>query len=64
MNLPQRISVLEKLGELLISDDKEWLEARQRAAQENGWFIQEFQEHALRHIALEWLQKEKQTQHL
>lgn len=61
MNLPQRISILEKLGELLISDEKDWQEARQRAAQENGWFIQEFQEHALRHIAQQWLQKENLT---
>lgn len=58
MNLPQRISILEKLGELLISDDKGWQEARQRAALENGWFIPEFQEHALSHITRQWLQKE------
>lgn len=61
MNLPQRISILEKLGELLISDDKGWLEARQRATQENGWFISEFQEHTLQHISKKWLQKESLT---
>jgi hypothetical protein len=61
MNLPQRISILEKLGELLISDEKEWGEVRQRASQENGWFIPEFMEHALHHIARQWLQKERLT---
>ena len=61
MNLPQRISILGKLGKLILSDEKSWLEAQQRAVQENAWFIPEFQDQAMKHIAHEWLQEEALT---
>lgn len=58
MNLPQRISLLGRLGEYLLSESPDWEAACQKAEQENGWFTREFIDHAVRHIATEWLQPE------
>ncbi len=57
MNLPQRISLLEKLGIYMRSQDSEWLEAKKRASLENGWFIPPFIENAIEQIAEHWLQR-------
>ena len=58
MNLPYRIDLLVKLGEYILSDDKQWLEAKEKAGWENGWFIPEFIEQSARTIAHSFLQKD------
>ena len=57
MNLPQRISLLEKLGTYMRSQDSDWLEAQKRASLENGWFVPPFIENACSKIAENWLQQ-------
>jgi hypothetical protein len=61
MNLPQRISILGKLGEHLLSQEKSWLEAQEKSGLENGWFIPPFQQYAFAHIARHWLQEDVLT---
>ncbi len=59
MTVEHRISLLKKLGEYILSDDEQWKIARERAHYENGWFIPEFIDFQLRHIAHEYLLEEK-----
>ena len=42
MNLQQRIDLLEKLREYILSDNDTWLGINEKAHRENGWFIPEF----------------------
>jgi hypothetical protein len=42
MHLQQRIVLLGRLGEYMLSDDEEWRTARRKAEEENGWFLSEF----------------------
>jgi hypothetical protein len=58
MNLQQRIDLLSRLGEYIQSDNNEWLQAKEKASRENGWFIPEFIELSVRNIAMAFLQKE------
>jgi hypothetical protein len=58
MILQQRIDCLGKLGKYMLSDDIGWKEARQKASYENGWFIPEFIELAVKNIAENFLKKE------
>jgi hypothetical protein len=55
MNLPQRISLLTRLGEYLLDNGPDWKEAKQRAEQQNAWFTQAFVDRAVTHIARQWL---------
>lgn len=55
MNLPQRISLLVRLGEYLLANEAGWQETKQKAEQHNGWFTQPFIDHAAHHIARNWL---------
>lgn len=55
MNLPQRISLLEKLGNYMRSQDTDWLDAKKRASLENGWFVPSFIDSAINQIAENWL---------
>ncbi|MDR3714037.1 MAG: acyl-CoA reductase [Puia sp.] len=59
MHLHQRINLLAELGGYLLSDDPDWRLARDKAHRQNGWFIPEFIDRAVRNIALEFLQKDK-----
>lgn len=61
MNLPQRISILGKLGEHLLSQEKSWLDTQEKASLENGWFIPPFQQYAFTHIARHWLEEDVLT---
>lgn len=56
MNLDQRIEILVKLGEYLLSDDTAWQEAKTQAGIENGWFIPQFVDSAAEGIAHGFLQ--------
>lgn len=62
MNLPYRIELLERLGEYISGNSESWLEAQEKAAIENGWFIPEFIEKATRAIAGAYLQKDGLTE--
>ena len=42
MILEQRIGLLEKLGKYILSEEPEWLQAKESAYRENPWFIPEF----------------------
>ncbi len=59
MNLEQRIEALAELGKYMASEEPAWLSAQQRAHAENGWFIPEFIQLAIRQIADNYLQKDK-----
>ena len=57
MNLQQRIFLLVRLGEYILSDKPLWQKTKKRASQENVWFIPEFIELAASNIAGSFLQK-------
>lgn len=57
MNLQYRIDLCSRLGEYILSDHAAWLEAKERAAYENGWFIPPFTNKATRAIAGSFLQR-------
>ncbi len=59
MNLQNRIQLLQRLGEYLSDNGKDWEVVKKRAAVQNGWFIPEFIELAVKNITGEFLQKEK-----
>ena len=59
MNVEQRVVLMEKLGQFIISDDAEWWEIKQKAAYENPWFIPEFINYQLYHIASGYLDRQK-----
>jgi len=58
MNLQYRIELLSRLGEYMLSEEEEWLQAKERAFQENNWFIPEFIDLAVRRIAHNFLRKD------
>ena len=58
MNLPQRIDLLVRLGQYIRSTEESWLEAKEKAGHENGWFIPEFIDKAINSIVSSFLQKE------
>lgn len=58
MNLQYRIDLLTRLGEYILSDDHDWLAAKEKSGYENGWFIPEFVELATKNIAHSFLQKD------
>ncbi|WEK38046.1 MAG: acyl-CoA reductase [Candidatus Pseudobacter hemicellulosilyticus] len=61
MTLEQRLDLLERLGQYLLSDNEEWLSVKQRAHRENAWFTPAFIELATTRIAEAFLQKELLT---
>ena len=44
MNLQERIDLLSRLGEYMLSETESWQEAKEKAARQNNWFIPEFVE--------------------
>jgi Acyl-CoA reductase (LuxC) len=58
MNLKQRISILTRLGNYMLSGDPQWQLAKEKASRENGWFIPEFVELAARNIAENFLKQD------
>lgn len=59
MNLEQRIVLLAKLGEYIVSDDVQWAAVKEKAAYENPWFIPEFLNYQLEHFATGFLAPQK-----
>ncbi|MBI5856900.1 MAG: acyl-CoA reductase [Sphingobacteriales bacterium] len=58
MKLQQRIDLLSRLGEYILSDSDKWKQAKEKAEHENAWFIPEFTELAVHNIGQRFLQKE------
>lgn len=59
MNLQNRIALMHRLGQYLLSESEEWMAARQKASRENGWFIPEFLDLAIKNIAGSFLDKQE-----
>ncbi|HEX4876204.1 MAG TPA: acyl-CoA reductase [Chitinophagaceae bacterium] len=59
MNLQNRIAWMHRLGNYMLADSEEWLAAREKAARENGWFIPEFLDLAVKNIAGSFLDKQE-----
>jgi hypothetical protein len=62
MILKHRIDLLSRLGGYMLSDETLWIEAKQKAYLENGWFIPEFVELAIENIAENFLKNNKLTE--
>ncbi len=62
MNLQQRIYLLSRLGDYILSNPPDWRQVVERAGHENGWFIPEFVDSAAQNIAKSFLNSEKLTQ--
>ncbi|MCX8019325.1 MAG: acyl-CoA reductase [Chitinophagaceae bacterium] len=58
MILEERISLLEKLGRYIQQNPPAWKQAKQKASEENPWFIPEFIDIAVHHLTTRFLQKE------
>lgn len=59
MNLAERIDVMVRLGKYIHSEDIDWLIIKQKAFDENGWFIPRFINLSVKNIVTEFLQKDK-----
>jgi len=59
MNLQKRIDILQRLQKYLSTNDDEWQNIKLKAAAQNGWFIPEFIDIAVKNICEFFLQKEK-----
>jgi hypothetical protein len=59
MFLQQRIELMVRLGKYLGSDDPTWAEAKTKAGHQNGWFTEEFVDHAASQVANAYLDREK-----
>jgi hypothetical protein len=58
MNLQDRIDILLRLREYIVADEEEWKHVKQRAFNENSWFLPEFIDVATRNIANHFLEKD------
>lgn len=58
-SLNSRIDLLDRLGKYMISDDEQWLEAKDIAISRNSWFTPESIDMAVNNITDNFLQKEK-----
>lgn len=59
MILQERIGLLSRLGQYILSNTPEWQEAKERAYRENQWFVPEFIEKASQQIAGQFLDEKK-----
>jgi hypothetical protein len=59
MNLERRLNLLSNLAEYLSKPDAAWLEVKEKVANENPWFIPEFIDFQVSHIANEYLNDAK-----
>lgn len=55
MNLEQRVFLLKQLGKYLMSNDEKWEQVKEKAYNENPWFIPQFTDYQLNHMAREFL---------
>lgn len=57
-----RIELLVRLGKYILSDDKNWADAKHRASLSNPWFTPPFVDLAVKNIAEQFLSKQKLEQ--
>lgn len=55
MDLQQRINLMVQLGKFMLSDDAEWLEAKDKAVRLNAWFTEDFVNLSVTNIANQFL---------
>jgi len=58
MNLQMRFNLLTRLGAFMLSDDKDWIQAKEKASRQNSWFTPGFIDLAIANISNHFLQKE------
>jgi hypothetical protein len=58
MNVQQRMELLVRLGEYILSNDDSWLDAKEKAYHQNKWFTPEFTDLATYNIAHTFLTKD------
>ncbi len=58
MDLQERVKMLVKLGNYMLSSEEEWINIKERASRENAWFTNEFVEIAIDNIAKRFLQED------
>lgn len=61
MILQERIGLLSRLGQYILSNTPEWQEVKEKAYQENQWFVPAFIEKACQQIAQAFLDENKLT---
>jgi hypothetical protein len=61
MNLTERIRWASELGKYILSDDPDWVRAKEIAFQLNPWFTSAFIDTAVTHIGREYLDPQKLT---
>ena len=61
MILQERIGLLSRLGQYILSNTPDWQEVKERAYRENQWFVPEFIEKASQHIAQTFLDEKQLT---
>jgi hypothetical protein len=59
MELQERIDLMVKLGQYMLSGSEEFKAVKERASRENPWFVPEFVELSVKNIATHFLKKEK-----
>lgn len=55
----ERIALMTRLGEYLLSEESSWLSVKKEASLKNGWFIPPFVDRAVHEIAENYLSEEK-----
>ena len=58
MDLQERVKMLVKLGNYMLSSEEEWINIKERASRENAWFTIEFVEIAVNNIAKSFLKED------
>jgi len=59
MHLQQRINLLVKLGNYILSEDEPWKITKEKAFRTNAWFTPEFIDLACRNIGTDFLERDK-----
>src|SRR5688572_18870592 len=62
MNLQDRINLLIRLGDYMLSDSETWQGVKERASWENSWFLPEFIDRSVENIATAYLKENVLTQ--
>ncbi|MGN6398895.1 MAG: acyl-CoA reductase [Flavisolibacter sp.] len=62
MKLQQRKELLVQLGNYMLSDNEDWIQAKNKAFLNNSWFIPEFIDLSVKNIADNFLQPQKLQQ--
>lgn len=62
MTLQERKELLVQLGNYMLSDNEDWIQAKNKAFLNNSWFIPEFIELSVKNIADNFLQPQKLQQ--